>query len=398
MKYETAVDPAPVPPIPRHFRLWASVFYFAFYAASGSFVPFLNAHYQQSSIPVGQIGLLAALPMLMNLFANPLWAMAADAFRLHGRLLPLSMLLAIPAAWLLAHSGGFWGLAGLVLVHAFLAAPIISLGDHAVTETLGPARYEYGRLRIWGAVGFGLAAWAGGALMERFGIQRSVLGYVGMMSLGVLAATRLPRPRLAAAAPFWQNLRVLSTDRRWYSFLGGMFLAGAGFSVINNYLILYMRSLGAGEGLFGLGTAIAGVSELPIFFFSTLLIRRWSPRGLIGIAFGLLAVRLLLISLARDPALILVLQLLHGPTFSATWAAGVNYASEIAPPGLGASAQALFGTVLFALAGIVGAFAGGQVFQQWGPAVLFQGAALLALCGGLVFFSGRGRAAVGRRD
>ena len=67
----------------------------------------------------------------------------------------------------------------------------------------------------------------------------------------------------------------------------------------------------------------------------------------------------------------------------------MSYASEIAPPGLGASAQSLFGVVLFALAGIVGAFAGGQILQQWGPAVMFQAAATLALCGGLVFLSGR---------
>ncbi len=383
------MQPDSIPALPRGFRFWASAFYFAFFAAGGAFVPFLNAHYQQSGIPIQQIGVLAALPMLMNLFANPLWAMAADAFHLHGRLLPLSMLLAIPLAWLLAHAGGFWALAGLALLYAFAAAPIMSLGDHAITEALGPARYEYGRLRIWGAVGFGLSAWGGGYLMERFGIQRSVLAYVAMMGLGVFIATRLPRPRLVAAAPFWKGVRVLTTDRRWYSFLGGMLLAGTGFSAINNYLILYMRSLGAGEGLFGLGSAIAGVSELPIFFFSTLIIRRWSPRGLMAMAFGALALRLLLISLVRDPHLILALQLLHGPSFSAVWAAGVSYASEIAPPGLGASAQALFGTVLFALAGIIGALSGGQVFELWGPAVMFQGAAVLVLCGGLVFFSDR---------
>lgn len=391
--YNHPMQPNSAPNLPRGFRFWASAFYFAFFAASGSFVPFLNAHYQQSGIPLQQIGLLAALPMLMNLFANPLWAAAADAFRLHGRLLTLSMMLAIPAAWLLAHAGGFWALAGLALVYAFAAAPIISLGDHAVTEALGPARYEYGRLRIWGAVGFGLSAWAGGSLMEHFGIQQSVLAYVLMMGLGVFAAAHLPKPRLAEAAPFWKGVQILSTDRRWYSFLGGVFLAGIGFSAINNYLILYMRSLGAGEGLFGLGTAIAGVSELPIFFFSTQIIRRWSPRGLIGAAFGALALRLLLISLVRDPKLILLLQLLHGPSFSAVWAAGVNYSSEIAPPGLGASAQSLFGAVLFALAGIVGAYSGGQIFQHWGPTVLFQGAAFLVLCGGLVFWSGRARRA-----
>jgi len=377
------------PAISRSFRFWASTFYFAFYAASGVFFPFLNIHYQQSGITIQQIGLLAALPMLMNLVANPLWAMAADAFRMHSRLLPLCMLLAIPVVWTLTHSSGFWALAGLALLYALVTAPIMSLGDHAVTEALGAARYEYGRMRIWGAVGFGLSAWAGGYLMERFGIQRSILSYVVIMGLGVFVATRLPKPRLVLTTPFWKSIRIFTTDHRWYGFLGGIFLAGIGFSTLNNYLILYMRSLGAGEGLFGLGTAIAGLSELPIFFFSTQMMRRWSPRGLIGIAFGALAVRLLLISLVRDPNLILALQLLHGLSFSAIWTAGVSYASEIAQAGLGASAQSLFGTTLFALAGIIGAFGGGQIYQNWGPSALFQAAALLSVCGALIFFSSR---------
>jgi PPP family 3-phenylpropionic acid transporter len=380
-------QPAPVRPLTRSFRFWASAFYFAFFAANGSLGPFLNAYYQQSHISLQQIGLLASLPMLMNLFANPLWAVVADAFRLHGRLLTISMLLTVPVVWLLTHAGGFWPLVGAVLGYAFCAAPIIALADHAVTEELGERRYEYGRLRIWGAVGYGLAAWLGGYLMEWFGIQRSVLAFMLLMGLGALIATRLPRPRLVVAAPFWKSLHLLSTDRRWYTFLGGVFLAGIGFSVINNYLILYMRSLGAGEGLFGLAIAIAGVSELPIFFFSALIMQRWSPRALMGISFGALALRLLLISLIHDPRLLLLTQLLHGLTFSAIWTAGVSYSSEIAPPGLGASAQSLFGVTLFALSGIIGAYSGGYIYQQWGAMLLFQAAMGMVLCGGLVFFS-----------
>jgi PPP family 3-phenylpropionic acid transporter len=370
----------------RNFRFWASAFYFAFFSASGSFGPFINAYYQQSGISLQQVGILASLPMLMMLFANPLWSFMADAFRLHAYLLPMSMLLTVPAAWFLTHSSGFWTLAAMVLLYAFCAAPIISLADHAITEELGEARYEYGRLRFWGAVGYGLAAWYGGNLMEWVGIQRSVLVFIVMMTVGAYIATRLPRPRMLVTNPFWTSLRILTTDRRWYSFLGGVFLAGIGFSVINNYLILHMRSLGAGEGLFGLSIAVAAVSELPIFFFSMMIMRRWSPRGLIGIAFAALTVRLLLISVMQDPWLAVVIQLLHGLSFSAIWTAGVSYVSEIAPPGLGASAQSLFGATLFSLSGILGAYAGGQVYQHWGAAVLFQGAAVFAVCGGLVFF------------
>ena len=383
----TPMPIAPARTASHRFRFWASAFYFAFFSASGSFGPFINAYYQQSGITLQQVGLLASLPMLIMLFANPLWALMADAFRLHGYLLPMSMLLTVPAAWLLTHVDGFWALAGIIMMYAFCLAPIVSLGDYTIMEELGEARYQYGRLRVWGAVGYGLAAWYGGYLMEYVGIQRSVLIFMTMMILGAFIATRLPRPRMLVTNPFWINLRILTTDRRWYSFLGSVFLAGIGFSVINNYLILHMRTLGAGEGLFGLSIAVAALSELPIFFFSNLILHRWSPRGLIGIAFGALVVRLLLISVMHDPWIAVAIQLLHGLSFSAIWTAGVSYVSEIAPPGLGASAQSLFGATLFSLSGILGAYGGGLIYQQWGAAILFQAAAVFVVCGGLVFFS-----------
>ncbi len=368
-----------------HFRFWASAFYFTYFGAVGAFGPFLNAHYQQTGLRVEQIGLLAALPLFTMLFANPIWAFTADAFHLHSRMLPLTMLLVVPFAWLLAQMQTFWMLMLLALLYAFCLAPIIPLGDFSVMDQLGESRYEYGKIRIWGAVGYGLAALYGGFLMERVGIRHSVIAFMLVMTAGVFVATHLPRPRLVVSTPFWSNLKVMSTDRRWYSFLGGTFLAGLGFAVINNYLILYMRSLGAGAGLFGLSVAIAGVSELPIFFFSNRVLKRWSPRGLLTVAFAALIVRLVLISLLTDPRLVILVQLLHGLSFSALWTAGVNYVSEIAPPGLGASSQALFSTTVFGLSGMTGAFLGGQVYEQTGPAFLFQLTAALVFVGWVVF-------------
>ena len=372
----------------KKFRFWASAFYLAFYAATGSFVPFLNAHYQNSGIPVEQIGLLAALLQLTTLFANPMWAFTADAFHLHGRLLPMAMLLLLPLAWLVANFHFFAGLVGLVFLYALFQSPIIPLGDNAVMEELGEARYEYGRLRIWGAIGFGPAAWFGGTLMERWGMDRSIFVFLVFMAAGSLVATQLPRPRQVVKTSFLTGLRSITVSSRWRAFLVSIFLAGLGFAVLNNYLILFLRTLGAGESLYGLAVAAAGVSELPVFFFSTWLIQRWSPRGLLLVSMIALAARLVLTSLIREPYIILAIQLLHGLTFSALWAAGVSYSSELAPTGLGASAQALFGMTLFGLSGMVGAFLGGQVYQYFGPAAVFQWTAAAVLIGAGLFWIG----------
>ena len=73
-----------------------------------------------------------------------------------------------------------------------------------------------------------------------------------------------------------------------------------------------------------------------------------------------------------SPGLLLGLQLLHGPSFSLLWVAGVAYADELAPKGLSASAQGLFATMVMGWGGVVGALVGGVLYDGVGAAAMFR--------------------------
>jgi hypothetical protein len=70
--------------------------------------------------------------------------------------------------------------------------------------------------------------------------------------------------------------------------------------------------------------------------------------------------------------------------------AGVSLAAESAPPGLGATAQGLFGAMVFGFGGGVGGFAGGVVLEQFGGHGLFLifGIAVLAAVAIVAAFGG----------
>lgn len=365
-------------------RLLASLFYLLYYAAAGSLAPYLVLFYDQMGMSHLQIGVLAAVPYLATLLGAPLWAGLADALRLHKYLLPLAMLGTLPPVLLILKNRDFLTLTLLVIVYAFMYAPVIPLADNAALEMLGEAnRADYGRLRIWGAIGFGLAAWGAGEWIETGGMGIAFALYLVLMGCAAVITLRFPAPRRATATHFWMGARSLSSNPRWMAFLMAVFAIGVGFSILNNYFILYLTGLGAREGLFGLSVAAAGLSELPIYFFSATLIRRLKPQGLLIASFAAFGARSLAYSLIRDPRLAIAAQLLHGPTFSALWTGGVLYASQIAPPGLGASAQAAFGVTLFGLAGGVGALLGATLYDSVGPVIMFQiaaGFSLIALC------------------
>lgn len=362
-------------------RLRAALIYFCYFAAGGSLSPYLNLYYQNVGMTKQQIGVLIATTTLTTVIASPVWGGLADAFRLHRYLLPLAIFGTLGPVALLIRSTDFTALWLLVMLYAFFNGPIVALADNSVLEMLGNDRSGYGKLRVWGAVGFGASAWGGGVLAEQFGMTTGFTLYLVFMFLCALLSIKMPAPKTNSSDSFLRNLRRLSTNPVWLGFLAAIFLVGIGSSFIHNYTALFVDDLGGGEGLYGLSIAIAGVSELPVFFFSARLIKRFSARGVLIIGFLSFFIRLLLISAIPSPEWIIIPSLLHGMSFSALWVAGVVYVSRIAPPGLGATAQAALGVTLFGAAGAVGGILGANVYEFAGPAAVFRVGAISALLG-----------------
>lgn len=63
-----------------------------------------------------------------------------------------------------------------------------------------------------------------------------------------------------------------------------VFISAIGFSAHTNYLSILLESMGASKTLMGIAVTISIISELPIMFFSSVLLRKFKPRGLLAVA------------------------------------------------------------------------------------------------------------------
>ncbi|MCL4303329.1 MAG: MFS transporter [Anaerolineae bacterium] len=355
-------------------------FYFLYYAAAASLLPFLVLYYEHLGLSGGQIGVLTAILPLVTLFAASFWGGLADATQQHRPLILLALSGVILLAWVILHLTTFLSLVWVIIAFAFFVAPIVPFLDNSTLAYLGEHKNQYGRLRLWGAVGWGMAAPVVGWLVEQSDLNWSFYSYIGLMFAGLLVAFRLPIRQTRISAPFWQSVRLLlGNNRQWLLFLIVVFGAGVGSAIIHNYLFLYMELLGTGNTLMGLALTVATLSELVIFSSSDRLLNRWGIKNVLLLALAALAVRLLAYAVISNPWLVLPVQLLHGLSFSALWAAGVAYADRIAPPGLGTTAQGLFTGVFMGLAAAVGAFIGGVLYENIGLSWMFGSAGLSLL-------------------
>ncbi len=365
--------------------VFPSIYYFLYYGAISILFPFLALFYKSQGLTGGQIGLLAAISPIISFFGAPLWTGAADASHRHKLVTMLSIIGVVIVAFIFPGVASFGGLLLMISLFAFLGSPTGSLVDSAVLALLGDRKERYGRIRLWGTIGYGVIAPFAGSLIGRLGLKWAFWGYAILMLGGLLIITRIPFRQSHSNGSFRGGMRVLFANQSWMLFLVMVFIAGIGMATINNYLFVYMQSLGASKTLMGFALTVSTISEVPAMFFSDRLLRRFGARGMLIIAMTTIGLRLIGYSLTTQPLVVLVIQLVHGLTFAAIYTAGVYYADQIAPLGMKAITQGMFGGTLMGFGSAAGGLLGGLLMDRFSPGGMYAFIGTLVLVGLIVF-------------
>jgi MFS family permease len=192
-----------------------------------------------------------------------------------------------------------------------------------------------------------------------------------------------------------QGLRVLIRQRGYVSFLVAMTLLGMGIATFIGFLGLHLLALGGNEFQIGLAWAVTAAPEIPMMYFGARWFAHYSHSRLIVLGFLGFALVWTLAGLAPTPALVISVLPGMGLCFGLFWVAAVGYASEAAPPGLSATAQALMGAAQSGLGWSLGSVIAGYLWDQTNGHVVLFFAATTVLLATLIFWWGNtSRAAI----
>ena len=361
------------------------LFYFLYFGAAAALFPYLVVYYEYLGLSPQQLALLVASLPLTTLVSAPLWGAAADATQKHRLLFSAAIIGSISIALLLPYNTHFPILWVLVILFAFFISPVMPLFDNATMNLLGSQKSQYGKYRLWGAIGWGAAAPIAGLISEYRGLRWNFYSFSILLIIGYLVSRPIALNAASKKSPDKTHLKSLFQDQNWISFLLLAAIGGIGFAIPGNYLFIHLYDLGATKTLLGLSLTVASISEIPVLFFSDRLIKRYSARNLFLAGLFILAVRSSAYSFIHNPWTVLPLQLLHGPTFSVLWIAGVTYANEISPKEAGATAQGIFSGVLLGLGGTLGGYLGGVLYRKVGLQDLFLNTGI-ALAAGIMIY------------
>lgn len=359
--------------------MWpARAFYFFFYAAASTLLPFLTLYYASLGLSAAQIGLVAGLMPLVTLVAASAWGALADATQRHHRLLLLTCLGTWLAVIALAYARPLAPLLLGASLFALFSAPIIPLVDNSVLTLLHARRDEYGVQRLWGSLGWSLVAVIAGVLIQRRGLPLIFPMYLLLFLGAGAAAWRLSVPPISLGGAYFGQIGRLLHDRRWWFLLGVALVNGLALSVYGNYLFLYLDSF-MSRSMMGVSLTLATISEVPIFWLAQRWLKRTSLWYILGVALLLMGVRAFAYVAVPEVWWVLLVSLLHGPSYSLMWSAAVMLAADLAPPGLGATAQGVLNGMTFGLGAAIGAAGGGLLYTWAGAQVVFHVAGWVCL-------------------
>jgi MFS transporter, PPP family, 3-phenylpropionic acid transporter len=346
--------------------VWLGCTYFWYLAAVGCLGPYITLYYRQLQLDGLQIGVLVATPPLGVAVLAPIWGALADTFSAHRLLLRSALLLAALTAVIIGWVTSFVFLLILTVLLAVALAAIPALLDcYAVTisERTGGS---YGRLRVWGTIGYMVGVWLVGWQMGQYVSHLFLQAYTVALLVTCGATLGLPRLQGGANKTVRRDVSAIFKDRSVALMLLTCFLVMSNVTLMGGYFSVYLTEIGGTVNLVGTASLLAALSEIPMMLFGSRLIERFGSRRILVFAVGMYVLRLFLYSLPPGLSWVVWVQLLHGFSFGLFLVASVTLVHQLAGRERAATAQGLLSASSQGFGAVTGALVGGALLDQIG--------------------------------
>jgi PPP family 3-phenylpropionic acid transporter len=375
------------------------VHYFVLFAVIATLNPYLQLFLRAKGFSDSEVGLLQGLVGLAGVAGPMVVCYLADRFGKRRALL-VACLAVFAALMLLLNATGLpLNATGTLAVTAALAAGVgfvsrtpIPLTDTLATHELPDPANQYGKVRVWGSLGY-VATLLGIRALGLVDEQSSTSMAVAMAAPAVLAIfSTLPLPDRHRAADAHTAASAPGGGFDWVFWL---FLLAAGLHQVGitahySFFSLYLHDvLGMGQG--GWVWAIGSIFELPMIFFAGRILRALGLGWAMIAAMAAVSLRLTIYALLPVLTAVLAAQALHALTFGLYHVASIEFLRRKAPPGRRGLAMALYMSLVIGLPGLIGSSVGGTLIEHWGYRTLYLSYAIPPMLGVICLAAAAGR-------
>ena len=354
---------------------WAfGSFFFLYFAYVGLVSPYASLFFLDRGFTVIEIAVLMSMLQITRIVGPFSWGWLSDYLSNRIGIIRfcacLAALVFTSIYFLHSYISFFiW----MFVLHTILSS-LMPLGESATVHALfkdNSFDKRYGRLRLWGSIGFIAMVLFAGELFQRKGIELYPL--VGTFILFALAMVTflLYEPKIERRKLVKGELLtvLLNPDVRWF-LLSGFFMqfAHAAFYV---FYSLYLANLSYDKLQIGLFWALGVTAEVVFFYFQSKVLSRLDPEIVLQASFGIGVIRFALMAFFPFTSVLIFAQIMHAGTFAANHSAATKLLQRWFTGPLQARGQALMATVSYGFGGTLGGLFAGWIWEASQPRDVF---------------------------
>lgn len=380
---------SPATGIGRHDLSRARLYYFLFYGGLGFMSPFLNLFYIQQGLNGTQIGWVTSLGAFIMLVAAPFWAERNARWQHPRGRLQLFLLLTALSYFLLSRQYAFLGIGLVSAFRALVSAGISPLSDSLALSITRAVRAGFGSIRAWGSLGYVVLVPLSGWLIGQTDLQASLLGaaVITVSAAAILFSISAEHFAVKTNSPSGSpneinppNLRdvigELRSNRIMVSVAALIAIVGVANSGVLQFENIYLRQLGASDGLIGIAGMLSAAVEMPCMLWADRLVSRHGSTVIMLVSMLIYAALRITVLMAPSIGSIMLMRACQGFAFSFYTVALARVIGEQSSPHGTRPVMALYTITLTNLVSTVGSPLTGAAFDAFGARWLYLIAAL----------------------
>ena len=350
-----------------------ALLYFSYFVFLGVNVVYGASWLASRGFGAGAIGAALAAMLAAKTVGQPLLGLLGDHLG-RRRVLLLAGWGALVATTLMALAPSPPAILAWMVIAGLFTGGVLPLAD---ALALADPQLNYGRIRLWGSVGFALANIGAGALIDAAGRGIIIWLEVAALTLLALAALSVPGlpPPVRGRRLVAELRQVMALPITWL-FICGVAVMNASHAFYYAFSVLHWRdNLGYGNGVTGLLWATGVAAE--VVLMAVVGARAGRRLALVLLFAGGIGGMLRWTATALDPplALLFAVQMLHAASYGAMHMGAMLVLRAAMPPAVLTGAMGIYTAVVNGVAISLATAPLGAVYAHWGGA----GYALMAL-------------------
>lgn len=285
---------------------WATGCYYTVMALYLANVAHMNAN---------EVAMITSATPLLSIFTQPLLGTLADRFRSPRKVAMASLAITLVMNFVFMFTRSFI----LLLISSGLILSIYNAVT-PLTDRIGTAApYPFGRIRIFGSIGYAISAQISGLIYDRIAPQAPFVMFIAAAVLCIICIYRVNDPVVDTSSKTEDDsfsvkdaYTSLFHNRPFMIFLFINVFFWAASMCNNNYLSLFITSLGGKASHVGTYQLFSTFFEVPCILTTDFFLRKFSYKKLLMFSTAMAALQYFWYSTLPSPSLVIAVFVFKG--------------------------------------------------------------------------------------